>query len=268
MKKMFACHILFLTSSFFSTLIYSQNWSSWTSIQSDKSNIVQYCYRLNPVSSGNSFALKIKNNSLAVVCGEFEVNLNMVNGQKKVSYSFKDLKSGVEKSCPGVYQFADVQSFGSVTNVKINDCGESSSNSKTSPASFTIEYHNDASKGGTFKYVDPKGEYSFETKASSGHKAAVNNPNTQQFKNMGLIPSGTWYISAIKDKDKIILRLTPSANVVNPNNRDGFLIHGYNTVPEDASIGCIILEQVYREKLMKAFLRDGKIELKIANKQY
>lgn len=85
----------------------------------------------------------------------------------------------------------------------------------------------------------------FETKASSGHKPAANNPNTQQFKNKGLIPSGTWYITSIKDKTKTILRLTPSANVTNPSTRDGFLIHGY-TVPEDASVGCIILEQVYR----------------------
>lgn len=245
----------------------AQNWASWTNIQEDN-NSVQYSFRLNPVTTGNSFSLKIKNNSLSNVCGEFDVNLNMVSGQKKVSYSFNDLKSGIEKSCPGVYQFADVQSFSSITNVKINDCGESNSNSKTSPASFTIDYHNDVSKGGKFKYVDPKGQFSFEAKTSSGHTAAANNPNTQQFKDMGLIPSGTWYISSIKDKDKMILRLTPSANVVNPNNRDGFLIHGYNTVPEDASIGCIILEQVYREKLMKAFLRDGKIELKIENKQY
>ena len=259
--------LLFFCCSFYLTT-NAQNWSSWTSIQGNSNSAVKYCYRLNPVSSGKSFSMKIKNTSLEVVCGEFEITLNMVSGQKKVSYSFKDLKSGVEKSCPGVYQFADVQSFGSVNNVKINDCGEANSNSKTSPATFKIDYHNEASKGGTFKYVDPKGQFSFETKASSGHIAAANNPNTQQFKNMGLIPSGTWFISSIKDKTKIILRLTPSANVVNPNNRDGFLIHGYKTDPEDASVGCIILEQVYREKLMKVFLRDGKIELKIENKQY
>ena len=260
---------VYLSLSLWSFNLNAQNWSSWTAIQSNNTNsAVQYSFKLYPVSSGKSFSLKIKNNSVAVVCGAFDVNLNMINGQKKVSCSFKDLKSGIEKSCPGVYQFADVQSFGSITNVKINDCGESNSNSTTSPASFTIEYHNEVSKGGVFKYVDPKGQFSFEVKGSSGHTAAANNPNTQQFKNMGLIPSGTWYISSIKDKGKMILRLTPSANVVNPNSRDGFLIHGYKTDPEDASVGCIILEQVYREKLMKAFLRDGKIGLKIENKQY
>jgi Protein of unknown function (DUF2778) len=259
--------ILFTVSIICCLSLDAQNWSAWTNIQS-ANNSVQYSFKLNPVTTGNSFSLKIRNNSLTIACGEFDVNLNMVNGNKKVTYSFKDLKSGIEKSCPGVYQFADVQSLGSITNVKINNCGEINSNSKTSPASFTIDFHNDASKGGKFKYVDPKGQLSFETKASSGHKAAANNPVTQQYKNMGLIPSGTWYISSIKDKGKMILRLTPSANVANPNNRDGFLIHGYNTFPEDASIGCIILEQVYREKLMKAFLRDGKIELNIENKQY
>jgi hypothetical protein len=167
-----------------------------------------------------------------------------------------------------VYEFSGVQSFFSINNVKITVCGSATSDATKPQASFTVDYHNDASKGGFFKFIDPKGQFSFETQASSGHTAAANNPNSQQFKNMGLIPSGTWYISSIKNKEKMILRLTPSTNVVNPNNRDGFLIHGYKTDPEDASTGCIILEQVYREKLMKAFLRDGKVELKIQNKEY
>ena len=259
---------LFFLTSFLPSVTHAQNWSSWKSFEVYIGKDVQYSYWLDPVSSGNSFSLKIKNNTLSNVCGEFEVNLNMINGPKKVSYIFKDVKPGVEKSCPGVYQFGDVRSFVSISNVKINYCGETSSNATTPQASFTVDYHNDASKNGIFKFVDPKGQYSFEANASSGHTAAANNPNTQQFKNMGLIPSGTWYISSIKDKGKMILRLTPSANVVNPNNRDGFLIHGYKTDPEDASVGCIILDQAYREKLMKAFLRDGKIELKIENKQY
>ena len=148
--------VFYLVALLFQLNANAQDWSSWTSIQSNNSNAVQYCYRLNPVSSGNSFSLKIKNNSLAVVCGEFDVNLNMISGQKKVSYSFKDLKSGIEKSCPGVYQFADVQSFGSITNVKITDCGESNSNSKSSPASFTIDYHNDESKGARLNMLTQK----------------------------------------------------------------------------------------------------------------
>ena len=261
--------------------VIAQNWSSWTSVQSDNSNAVQYSYALNPVSSGNSFAMKIKNNSLAVVCGEFEVNLNMINGQKKVTYSFKDLKSGIERSCPGVYQFADVQSFGSITNVNINDCGGSNSDLKTSPASFTIDYHNDASKGGTFKYVDPKGQFSFETKASSGLQKAANNPYSQSFKDQGLIPSGTWKIELITspktpkeielNKYPPIFRLTPVkvelSSLKSEKDRSGFLIHSGKN-PLTASQGCIILDNASRQKLKDAILKYGPIALKIENKVY
>lgn len=260
----------------------AQNWSSWSSIQSNNNNTVQFSYRLNPVSSGNSFSLKIKNNSAVVVCGEFDVNLNMVSGQKKVSYSFKDLKSGIEKSCPGVYQFADVQSFGSITNVKINDCGASNSNSTTSPATFTIDYHNEASNGGTFKYVDPKGQFSFETKASSGLQKAANNPYSQSFKDQGLLPSGTWKIELITipktpkevqlNKYPPIFRLTPIKDVElsslkQDQIRDGFLIHSGRN-PLTASQGCIILDNASRLKLKNAILKYGSIELKVDNKVY
>lgn len=275
-------HWLFFLSIILQLNVNAQNWSSWTSIQSNNSNTVQYCYRLNPVSSGNSFSLKIKNISLAVVCGEFDVNLNMISGQKKVSYSFKDLKSGIEKSCPGVYQFADVQSFGSIANVKINDCGGNNSNATISPASFTIDYHNDASKGGTFKYVDPKGQFSFETKASSGLQKAANNPYSQSFKDQGLIPSGTWKIELITtpktpkeiqlNKYPPIFRLTPIKDVElsslkSDKFRDGFLIHSGKN-PLTASQGCIILDNPSRQKLKDAISKYGPIELKIENKVY
>lgn len=275
--------IIFITSLLlFWSYLPAQNWSSWTSIQSNSNNAVQYSYRLNPVSSGNSFSMKIKNNSLAVICGEFDVYLNMTTGRQKIPYSFKDLKSGIEKSCPGVYQFADVQSFGSITNVKINDCGESNSNSTTSPASFTIDYHNDASKGGTFKYVDPKGQFSFETKASSGLQKAANNPYSQSFKDQGLIPSGTWKIELItepktskeKELNKYppIFRLTPIKGVElsslkSDKFRDGFLIHSGKN-PLTASQGCIILDNASRQKLKGAILKYGVIELNVENKEY
>jgi hypothetical protein len=258
----------------------AQDWSSWQKFQNDQVS-VQYCYRLSPVSSGNSFSFKIRNNSLASVCGEFLVVLNMINGQKQFSYSFKDLKSGMERSCPGVYQFSDVRSFASISGLKIGYCGQSE-DASGAPASFTVDYHNDAGKGGKFRFTDPKGAYSFEATALSGHNKAADNPATQQFnktpdrevkhgkplKGFGTIPSGTWYISSIKNRGKAILRLTPSPDVANPNNRDGFLIHGYETTPENASTGCIILDKVYRDKLMKAFLRDGRVVLKIQNKEY
>ena len=278
MKFWFYCIFFFL--SFFPTKNYAQNWSSWTTIQ-NTNNALQYCYKLYPVSSGNSFSLKIKNNSLSVVCGEFDVYLNMKSGRQRIPYIFKDLKSGIEKSCPGVYQFADVQSFGSITNVKINDCGESNSNSKTSPASFTIDYHNDASKGGTFKYVDPDGKYSFEAIVSSGFQKAANNPYSQSFKDQGLIPSGTWKIELITepitDKERYlnkyppIFRLTPIKNVelsdLKSENRRGFLIHSGKD-PLAASEGCIILDNANRQKLKAAILQYGPIELKIKNKVY
>lgn len=266
--------ILFILLLFYSCSYSQQEWSPWKTLKDDKQNLLEYKYRLNPQSTkdkdyGNSFAIRIRSKYISPVCGSFSVTLTMISGKEKsISETFNSLKPNVEMMCPGIYQFADVRSFVSAGNVIFKDCGNNSTGSKTSPASFTIDFHNEASKGGMFKYIDPKGQFSFETKTSSGHLAAANDPHTQQFKNMGLIPNGTWYISSIKDKGKMILRLTPSANVVNPNNRDGFLIHGYNTNPEDASVGCIILEQVYREKLMKAFLRDGKIELRIENKVY
>ena len=278
MKFVLALHLGLFFSCFNSI---AQNWSSWITVQ-NTNNALQYSYKLYPVSSGNSFSLKIKNNSLTVVCGEFDVYLNMISGRKKIPYIFKDLKSGVEKSCYGVSQFADVQSFGSITNVKINDCGESNSNSNASPASFTIDYHNEVNKGGKFKYVDPNGVYSFEATASSGLQKAANNPNSQSFKDQGLIPSGTWKIELITEpktdkerelnKYRPIFRLTPIKGVElsslkSDKFRDGFLIHSGKN-PLTASQGCIILDNVSRQKLKNAILKYGSIELKVENKVY
>lgn len=269
----------FLTT--FNFVAYSQNWSSWINLKATTDNSIQYCYKLYPVTSGNSFSLKIKNISLLNMCGEFDVVLNMISGQKKVSYSFKDLKPGVERSCPGVYQFSEVQSFSSITNVKINNCGEETNNQST-PASFTIDYHNDVSKGGKFKYVDPNGQYSFETVAFSGQQKASNNPYSQSFKNQGLIPSGTWKIELItapktskeKELNKYppIFRLTPMSDVElsslkSDEFRDGFLIHSGKN-PLTASQGCIILDNASRQKLKSAIVKYGLIKLKIENKVY
>lgn len=278
MKKLF---LLLFFKVIFVSESYSQNWSSWENFQSDDIN-VQYCYKLYPVTSGNSFSFKIKNNSLSNVCGEFEVVLNMINGQKKVSYSFKDLKPGIERSCPGVYQFSEVQSFSSITNVKINNCGEETAGAQTTPASFTIDYHNEASKSGKFKYVDPSSQYSFETVAYSGQQKASNNPYSQSFKNQGLIPSGTWKIELIitpktakeKELNKYppIFRLTPMANVElsslkSAEFRDGFLIHSGKN-PLTASQGCIILDNTSRQKLKAAIEKYGPLKLKVENKVY
>lgn len=51
--------IIFINSLLlFWSYLPAQNWSSWTSIQNNNNNAVQYSYKLNPVSSGNSFSLK------------------------------------------------------------------------------------------------------------------------------------------------------------------------------------------------------------------
>lgn len=263
------------------THLAAQNWSSWINLESDDNNSIQYCYKLYPVTPGNSFSFKIRNNSISNACGEFDVVLNMINGQKKVSCGFKDLKPGVERSCPGVYQFSEVQSFSAVTNVKIGNCGNGTS-AQSAPASFTIDYHNEAGKSGKFKYVDPNGQYSFETAAFSGLQKASNNPYSQSFKNQGLIPSGTWKIELIivpktkkekgLNKYPPIFRLTPMNDVElsslkTDSVRDGFLIHSGRD-PLTASQGCIILDNASRQKLKAAIVKYGPINLKVENKIY
>jgi hypothetical protein len=273
------CFILILFSV--TGALYSQGWTSWTNLQSENNSTIQYCYRLFPTSSGNGFSFKIKNGSSSSLCGKFDVSLLMTDGLKEFDYEFNNLKPGTERSCPGLYQFSGVISFSSIGTVTISGCDEKAESNKA-PANFMIEYHNEINKTGKFKFDDPKGVYSFEATALSGHLKAANDPQTQQFKKSpdeetkhgkpmkgyGAIPSGTWYITKVENAAIFKLRLTPSADVVNPNHRDGFLIHGFETTPEDASTGCIILDRIYREKLMKAFLRDGKIKLNIQNKIY
>lgn len=137
-------------------------------------------------------------------------------------------------------------------------------------AIFTYEYHNDQSKGGKFIFSDETHEEnSFEAPASAGHLDAANNPYTQSFRDMGPIPSGTWEISSIKNESKAILRITPTDDVIT-NGRSGFLIHGYGQGQDaaDASTGCIILENQYRQKLMAALLEYGSIKLIVQNKVY
>lgn len=143
------------------------------------------------------------------------------------------------------------------------------SNCFSQSAVFTYEYHNDQSKGGKFTFEDANGEYSFTASASAGHLEAANNPYTQSFRDIGPIPSGTWKISGIKNQSKVILRLTPTDDVVT-NGRSGFLIHGYGEGQDaaEASTGCIILENSYRQKLMAAFQKYGEIKLTVRNRVY
>jgi hypothetical protein len=278
MKKLFTALSLILLLI---APAFSQNWSSWNNIEYNNTTI-QYSYKLFPVSSGNTFSMKLKNTSSSTVCGEFVLNLNMVKGPYKSSYIFKNLKPGVERICYGLVLLGDVVSISSITNVSITDCTEGISTIGPSPASFTVDFHNNAIKSGTFKYVDPNGQYSFETKAFSGLKSESNNPYFQSYRDLGLIPSGTWKIELITkpetpkqiklNKNPPIFKLTPIKDVElsssnSKEKRDGFLIHK-GTNPLTASTGCIILDDESRLKLKSAILKYGPIQLKVENKVY
>lgn len=156
-----------------------------------------------------------------------------------------------------------IQSFSRAEVTSTKNCTCSGSTSEK--GSFVYEFHSDRSKSGKFTFND--GDNSFETSVSAGHLDASNNPYVQSFKDNGPLPSGTWYITSIKNKDTVVLRLTPGPDVV-LNGRDGFLIHGqaYNKTEAESSNGCIIMEKQYREKLMKSFLKNGTIKFKVENR--
>jgi hypothetical protein len=134
-------------------------------------------------------------------------------------------------------------------------------------AKFSYQYHSDQAKAGTFVFDAPDDQFDFEAPASAGYLDAANDPYRQATKNTGPIPNGTWKIYAIKNKDKFILRLKPTDDVV-ITTRDGFLIHGVgpNRSPDQSSHGCIIIEDgKYRKKLMEAFQKYGEITLIVTN---
>jgi hypothetical protein len=131
-------------------------------------------------------------------------------------------------------------------------------------AVFTYEHAGAAGKSGHFSFYDENDKQLFSTSASAGYKDDAQNPYSQGLKNKGPIPGGTWYITAIKDNGKTILRLEPGDDVL-VKHRDGFLIHGFGegNSPEEASKGCIILSKSYREILRDAFISGGNKKIKI-----
>jgi len=126
-------------------------------------------------------------------------------------------------------------------------------------ASYIYEYGGYYGSSGYFSFAK-NGSVVFQVKASAGYKKAANNPYFQHQKNRGPLPSGTWYITGIKNYDKAILVLTASDDVANFGNRNGFLIHGKgeNKTIEESSKGCIILPPSYRKMLRDAFIQNGK----------
>jgi hypothetical protein len=136
-------------------------------------------------------------------------------------------------------------------------------------ATFTYQYHNEAIRSGAFKFeCSDDASLNIDKAASAGYLGAANNPYMQATKNWGPIPSGDWEIYAIKNEKLAILRLRSTVLIPNAPadfKRDGFLIHGFsqNGTPESSSHGCIIIEKVERDKLMKAFKKYGIIKLKV-----
>jgi len=260
----------------------AQDWNSWVKITDDANHSIEYRYRLNPqTNNGNSFAIRIRNTTVDPVCGEIEIVLNMLKGRKNITQPFK-CKGMEEVVCPTAYQFSDVLSFSGISSYKFNDCGESNNASKIVDATFTIDFHNDQSKQGIFKYIDPQGQFSFESKAYSGLQNASNNPYSQTFKDEGLIPAGIWNIELITEPRTVkerelnkyppIFRLTPISGVElsslkTDQFRNGFLIHSGKN-PSTASQGCIILDNISRQKLKNALTKYRKIELRVKNKVY
>jgi hypothetical protein len=79
-----------------------------------------------------------------------------------------------------------------------------------------------------------------------------NRPQQTQAKNIGAIPTGTYYIVGVTDSkgvNTIVLSQDPSNDMY---GRDNFRIHGDNS-SKNASQGCIILDANARTKITNAF---------------
>lgn len=132
---------------------------------------------------------------------------------------------------------------------------------------FKYQYENQQARAGYFSFNCPQDStLNFKAEATAGYLGSANNPYMQSTINVGPIPNGTWTISAIKNKDKIILRLTPEEDV-SITYRSGFLIHGKsdNKTALESSTGCIIIDKAYRKILMKAFQYYGPIKISVTN---
>ncbi|MFW5799666.1 MAG: tlde1 domain-containing protein [Spirochaetota bacterium] len=130
-------------------------------------------------------------------------------------------------------------------------------------ASFIYEYGGWNGASGVFKLNAGYSDYSFETSASAGYVGYANNPYLQWVKNRGPLPSGTWYITGIKNYDYAIIKLTPSEDV-ELSNRHSFLIHGKgkNKTIEESSHGCIIITDIaLRRKIRDAYKKYGSFPL-------
>jgi len=89
----------------------------------------------------------------------------------------------------------------------------------------------------------------------SGHDEGRMDPGMQDIPNEGPIPRGEWIIGKAITHPKLgplAIPLTPAKGTLTLG-RSGFFIHGdSSTHPGLASDGCIVLAQVYRQKLAQA----------------
>lgn len=87
----------------------------------------------------------------------------------------------------------------------------------------------------------------------SGHGEGYNNPALEDVHDVGPIPRGNWSIvgppSDTTGHGPFVLRLEPFPGT-QTFGRSGFLIHGdRKDAPGTASLGCICLSRVVREKV-------------------
>lgn len=76
-----------------------------------------------------------------------------------------------------------------------------------------------------------------------------NNPDLQNVRNTGPIPTGEYAIGPAQrhpSKGPVCMRLTPVGH--DAQGRSGFLIHG-NNAQNDASQGCIIADPIIRNRI-------------------
>lgn len=110
-----------------------------------------------------------------------------------------------------------------------------------------------------FTYTQLTGEFSGNSLSAfgySGFEEGKNNPSLENEPRIGPIPRGEWIISGppfdSPTHGPFVLRLIPKEET-ELFGRSGFLIHGDSIKhPGEASLGCIILPRVVREKIWES----------------
>lgn len=94
--------------------------------------------------------------------------------------------------------------------------------------------------------------------------AGRNNPYTQEIRNTGPIPRGTYTVPRCKDEgtQKDIMILQPTAGT-NTYGRGGLEGHGNNATTNDASKGCIILPRQTRKEICDEVRRGHEVKVTV-----